>query len=89
MTLIIAATVLLLALLAGTVLGFPRLCSEEWGGIELSQARLVLSSPCCCPGLSPSGVLPWDDSWASESSTKSASSTAGFDAFCHPARNPA
>ena len=49
MTFIVAATVLLLALLAGTVLGFPSLCSEEWGGIELSQVRLVLSSPCCCP----------------------------------------
>ena len=72
MTFFIAATVLFVALLAGTVIGFPRLCCGGWDGIELSQARLVLSSPCCGRRLSSSSVLPWDYSCTSESFTKSA-----------------
>ena len=89
MPFLIAAAVLFLALLAGTVIEFPRLCSEEWDGGELSQARLVLSPRSCCRGLSPSSVLPWDYSCSSGSFTKSGSSAARFDAFCHRDRNPA
>lgn len=43
MTFLVAAAVLFLALLAGTAIEFPRLCSEGRGGIELSQARLVVT----------------------------------------------
>jgi hypothetical protein len=84
MPFLVAAAVLFLALLAGTVIEVPRLCSGGRGGIELSQARLVLSPPYCCRGLSSSSVLPWDHSCAAESFTKSAPSTVGFDAFRHP-----
>ena len=60
MTFLVAAAVLFLALLAGTAIEFPRLCSEGRGGIELSQARLALSPSCRCRGLSSSGLLPWE-----------------------------
>ena len=84
MTFLVAAAALFLALLAGTAIEVPRLCSEEGGGIEVSQARLLLSSPCCCRGLSSSSVFPWDYSCA-PSFSKPTSSAAGFDAFCYPA----
>jgi hypothetical protein len=86
---LIAAAVLFLALLAGTAMELPRSCSEEWSSIELSQTRLLLSSPCCRRALSPSSRLRSDYLWASERFTKSGSLAAGSDAFCHPARNPA
>jgi hypothetical protein len=54
MPFLIAVAALFLALLVGTVIEFPRLCSEACGGLELSQARLVLSPRSCCRGLSPS-----------------------------------
>ena len=47
MTFLIALTALFLALLAGTAIECPRLCSEAGGGIGVSQAVLVLSPPCC------------------------------------------
>jgi hypothetical protein len=85
MTFLIGLAVLFLALLAGTAIEFPTLCSA-WGGIEVSQPNPVVSRPCWCQGLSPSGVLPLDYSCASESFTKSASSAAanahsGFASF--------
>jgi hypothetical protein len=89
MPFLIAVAALFLALLVGTVIEFPRLCSEACGGLELSQARLVLSPRSCCRGLSPSCTLPWDYPCASKGFPKSVSSAARFDAFCHGARNRA
>jgi hypothetical protein len=95
MTFLIALAVLFLALLAGTAIECPRLCSEAWGRIGVSQASLALSPPCCCRGLSPSSVLPSEYSCVSEIVTKSKSPAAaahahnGFNAICQPARNPA
>ena len=89
MTFFIATAALFVALLAGTVIEFPRLCCGGWDGIELSQARQLSSPPCCGRRLSSSSVFPWDYSCTPESFTKSASSGAGFDTFCRAARNPA
>ena len=89
MPFLIAAAVLFLALLAGTVIEFPRLCSEGRGGIELSQTTLVLSPQCCCRGLSPSGGLPWDYSCASESFTRSGTFGCRFRRLLPSARRPA
>jgi hypothetical protein len=92
MTFLIALAALFLALLAGTAIEFPRLCSEGWDGIEVSQAGLVSSPPYCRHGLTPWSVLPLDYSCASESVTKSVSSPAAtnahrsFDVFCQPPR---
>jgi hypothetical protein len=76
MTFLIALVMLFLALLAGTAIEFPRLCSEAWDGIEESQASLVLSPPCCYHALSPWSLLPAEYSCASESFMKSASLSA-------------